>query len=64
VPATPAQTATAVPAETSVSHRSIWIAGLVLAGVVIGFAFLLLHRSRPAPGASLITRSFERKKKP
>ena len=64
VPATPAQTATAVPAETLVSHKSIWIAGLVLAGVAIGFAFLVLRRSRPAPGASLITRSFEREKKP
>ena len=64
VPATPVQTATAVPAETLVRHRSIWIAGLVLAGVAAGFAFLLLRRSGPAAGASLITRSIERENKP
>jgi uncharacterized membrane protein len=44
-------------------NRSIWIAALVLAGVAIGLAFLLLRRSRTAPAASLITRSFERKNK-
>jgi hypothetical protein len=42
----------------------ILIVGLVLAGFATGFAFLLRHRSRAAPGASLITQSFERKNKP
>ncbi|MGO8927176.1 MAG: hypothetical protein ACLQU3_09835 [Limisphaerales bacterium] len=60
----PAQTATAVPAETLVRRTSIWIAGLVLAGTVISFVFVLRRRARAAPGASLITQSFERKNKP
>jgi hypothetical protein len=47
-----------------VRNRSIWIAALVLAGVAISFALLLLRRSRATAGASLITQSFERKKKP
>ena len=64
IPTPPAQTATAVPADTLAGHRSIWIAALVLAGVVAGFAVLLLRRSRATPQASLITRSFERKNKP
>jgi hypothetical protein len=59
-----AQTATAVPAGPLASHRTIWIAGLVLAVVATGFAFLLLRRSRAAPQVSLITRSLERKNKP
>ena len=58
------QTATALPAETLARNRNIWIAALVLAGVAIGFAFLLLRRSRAAAGASLITRSLERRNKP
>jgi len=64
LPVPPAQVATAVPAETLVRNRSIWIAGLVLAGVAISFAVLLLRRSRAEPKISLITRSFEREKKP
>jgi hypothetical protein len=63
-PTPPAQTAIAVPAETLAGHRSIWFAGLVAVGVAAGFAFLLMRRSRSAPQASLITRSFERKNKP
>jgi hypothetical protein len=64
VPTPPAQTATAVPAEALARHKSIWIAGLLLAGVATCFAVLLLRRSRAAPQASLITRSFERKNRP
>ena len=64
IPTPPGQTATAVPAEAVAGHRNIWIAGLVLFGVVVSFTFLLLRRSRAAPGASLITRSIEREKKP
>jgi hypothetical protein len=64
LPVAPAQTATAVPAETLVGHASIWIAGLVLAGVAISFVFLLRRRARATQGASLITQSFERKNKP
>jgi hypothetical protein len=63
-PTPPVQTATAVPAETLARHRNIWIAGLILAGVAAGFALLLFRRSRSAPQASLITRSFERKNRP
>ena len=64
VPAPPVQTATAVPAGTLVGWPFIWIVGLVLAVVVIGFVILLRRRSHAAPGASLITQSFERKNKP
>ena len=64
LPVAPAQTATAVPSETLVRHTSIWIAGLVLAGVAISFVFVLRRRARATPGASLITQSFERKNKP
>jgi hypothetical protein len=60
----PVQTATAVPAGTLVGWPIIWIAGLVLAGVAIGLVILLRRRSHAAPGASLITQSFERKNKP
>jgi hypothetical protein len=63
-PTPPAQTATAVPGETFARHSNIWIAALFLAGVAASFAVLLLRRSRTAPQASLITRSFERKHKP
>jgi hypothetical protein len=64
VPVVPTQTATAVPAETLVSHASLWIAGLVLAGVAISLVFLLRRRAHATQGASLITQSFERKNKP
>jgi hypothetical protein len=64
VPAPPVQTATAAPAGTLVGWPIIWIAGLVLAVVAIGFVILLRRRSHAAPGASLITQSFERKNKP
>ena len=63
-PPSPAQTATAVPGETFARHSNIWIAALFLAGVATSFAVLRLRRSRTAPQASLITRSFERKHKP
>jgi hypothetical protein len=64
LPVAPAQTATAVPAESLIGRASIWIAGLLLAGVAISFVFLLRRRTRAAPGSSLITQSFERKNKP
>jgi hypothetical protein len=64
LPVPPAQTATAVPDGTLASHKTIWVAGLVLAVVAVGFTILLLRRSRAATGASLITRSLERKNKP
>jgi hypothetical protein len=64
IPTPPAQTATAVPGDTLARHRNIWIAVLVFIGVVVSFSFLRLRRGRAAPGASLITRSFERKNKP
>jgi hypothetical protein len=64
VPVVPTQTATAVPAETLVSHASLWIAGLVLAGVAISLVFVLRRRAHATQGASLITQSFERKNKP
>jgi len=63
-PAPPGQTATAVPAEALARHRNVWIAGLILIGVVGAFTLLLLRRARAAPRVSLITRSFERKNKP
>jgi hypothetical protein len=47
-----------------IGRASIWIAGLLLAGVAISFVFLLRRRTRAAPGSSLITQSFERKNKP
>ncbi|HEY5481670.1 MAG TPA: hypothetical protein VIL39_09345 [Verrucomicrobiae bacterium] len=64
LPVPPVQTATAIPAETLARNRSIWIAGLVLAGAAISLALLLLRRSRATAGGSLITQSFERKHKP
>ena len=64
LPVPPAQTATAVPDGPLASHRTIWIAGLVMAVVAGGFTILLLRRSRAAPRVSLITRSLERKNKP
>jgi outer membrane biosynthesis protein TonB len=64
LPVAPAQTATAVPAGTLVHHTSIWIAGFVLAGFAVSLVFLLRRRAHAAPGASLITQSFERKNKP
>jgi hypothetical protein len=58
------QTAMAAPASSPMGHKNIWIAGVVLAGVMFGFALLLLRRSRATPHASLITRSLDREKKP
>lgn len=58
------ESATAVPSESLMSRWSLWIAGLVLGLAAIGFFILLRRRSRPAPPGSLITRSFERDKKP
>jgi len=63
-PAPSAQNATAVPAESLLRRGNIWIAALLMAIVALGFGFLLMRRSRAAPQASLITRSFERDKKP
>jgi hypothetical protein len=64
LPTPPVQNATAVPAGTLTSHLNIWIAGLVLAVVAAVSALLLIRRSHAAPQGSLITRSFEREKKP
>jgi hypothetical protein len=64
LPTPPVQNATAVPAETLTSHLNIWIAGLVLAIVAAVSALLLIRRSHATPQGSLITRSFEREKKP
>jgi hypothetical protein len=58
------QTAVVAPAGSPLSHKNIWLAGVVLAGVMLGFALLLLRRSRAMPHASLITRSLDREKKP
>ena len=60
----PVQNATAVPAGTLTSHQNIWIAGFVLAVVAAVSALLLIRRARATPQGSLITRSFEREKKP
>ena len=59
----PVQAAAAAPAETETRNRNIWLAGIALAGMMISLAFLMLRRSRAVPEASLITRSFERKRK-
>jgi hypothetical protein len=64
LPTPPVQNATAVPAGTLTLHLNLWIAGLVLAAVAAVSALLLMRRSRAAPQGSLITRSFEREKKP
>ena len=64
LPTPPVQNATAVPAGTITSHQTIWIAGLVFAIVAAASALVLIRRSRAAPQGSLITRSFEREKKP
>jgi hypothetical protein len=58
------QTAVVAPAGSPFGRKNIWIAGVVLAGVMLGFALLLLRRSRATPHASLITRSLDREKKP
>jgi len=64
LPPPPLQNAPAVPAGTLTSHLNIWIAGFVLAAVAAVSALLLIRRSRAVPQGSLITRSFEREKKP
>jgi hypothetical protein len=63
-PAPPAQSAAAAPGEALMRTGIILIAAVLLAFVVIVFAFLLTRRSRPVPQGSLITRSFEREKRP
>ncbi|MCX6928010.1 MAG: hypothetical protein NT154_33090 [Verrucomicrobia bacterium] len=62
-PTSPAQSATAVPAESLLRSGNIWIVGLLFAIVALGGTLLLLRRLCAAPHASLITRSFDRKKK-
>ena len=62
--APPSQAATAAPAESLLRARNILIAGVTLAVVGLGLVLLLIRRSRTAPQASLITRSFEREKGP
>jgi hypothetical protein len=63
-PKGPAQSATAIPAESLLRSRNILIAALLLAVVAIGVVLLFLRRSRAAPQTSFITRSFEREKGP
>ncbi len=58
------QTATATPPAPLTSHKSLWIAALVLAIITVGTVLLFLQRARSAPRASLITRSIDRRKKP
>ena len=63
-PAAPAQAAVAAPAESFLSHKTNWVAGVLLAAVVAGFGWLALRRYRATPHASLITRSLDREKRP
>ena len=63
-PAAAAVSAAAVPGEGLANHRNLWVAGIALAVIAAGFALLLRRRSRTGPGASLITQSIEREKKP
>jgi len=58
-----AQAAAAVPPGTFISHKTAWLAGLVLAAAAFGFGLLALRRSRATPHASLITRSLDREKR-
>jgi hypothetical protein len=60
-PPAAAQTEVVTAAGSNSVHKQIWIAGVVLAGIVLGFALLLLRRSRAKAHASLITRSLDRK---
>ena len=63
-PAPSAQSATAVPAESLLHSKTIWIAALLLIVVAAGLTLLLSRRSHAAPHGSLITRSFDRDHKP
>ena len=63
-PRPPIQSATAIPAVRATSNLNILAAGLVLAGAAAVTALLLARRSHPVPQGSLITRSFQREKKP
>ncbi|HOX57642.1 MAG TPA: hypothetical protein P5205_12940 [Candidatus Paceibacterota bacterium] len=60
----PAQTATATPVIGFISRNLLWFATLAVVIAVGGFALLRLRRSRVAPQGSLITRSYERARKP
>jgi len=63
-PATaPVQTAVTVPPKALFSRKGIWIAGLVLLGIAVGFVVLSKRRSRTTPHASLITYSLDHDKK-
>jgi hypothetical protein len=57
------QTATAVPAESWVSRKVIWISGLAFLSAAGVCVLLLLRQPRSAGRASLITRSLERERK-
>ncbi len=62
-PPTAVQNAVAVPPQASANRIGIWIAALVLTAALVGLGLLLVRRARPAPTASLITRSLERENK-
>ena len=62
-PPAAAPAAVAALAESSSAHKHVWIAGVVLAGLVLGGGWLLLRRSRATAHASLITRSLDREEK-
>jgi len=53
----------ATPAESFLSQKTTWIAGVLLLGAAFGFGWLALRRSRAEPHASLITRSLDREKR-
>jgi hypothetical protein len=54
-----------VPAQPIQSGKSIWIAGLILGVIVLALIMLKMRRTRSvAASSSLITRSFERERKP
>lgn len=57
----PGQTAVTTPAGVVSSSRTLLIGAAVLLATVAGLFLLLLRRARSAPGASLITRSMDRK---
>jgi hypothetical protein len=52
-----------VPPKALFSRKGIWIAGLVLLGIAVGFVVLSKRRSRTTPHASLITYSLDHDKK-
>ncbi len=58
--AQPAQPVVAVASGPVPARKGVWIAGMILAGVVAGVLVLILRRARGSSRASFITRSLER----